>query len=371
MSDELILPNLEIQGFRAFRKLQIERLGRVNLIVGKNNVGKTSVLEALWLYANPSPRVLRELISARDEFDQPQGPRPNGSRSSPVPIGAIFHGRLADPGRTPLISIGPIGDKWRTLRLELTDQAPQSIPTGWTSTAPVDGNIPEGNRFLSRQIGDLPPKYFALSLGDEPIITLGIVESDVVTAPSVYVGSDGLDPPSTRRYWHNTTSTEHLDCITDSLRMIESRIARIDARDDASGKLVPIVLLEGSSEPITLRSMGEGMVRLFELALALVNSILPPAGGLLLVDEIESGLHYSVHEDLWTLVFKWARDLNVQVFATTHSWDCIEAFQRAACEDESSEGYLIRLGWRRDEIVATVYDEGDLAVVTRDHIEVR
>ena len=117
--------------------------------------------------------------------------------------------------------------------------------------------------------------------------------------------------------------------------------------------------------------MGEGMVRLFELALALVNSILPPAGGLLLVDEIESGLHYSVHEDLWTLVFKWAKDLNVQVFATTHSWDCIEAFQRAACEDESSEGYLIRLGWRKDEVVATVYDENDLAVVTRDHIEVR
>ena len=113
--------------------------------------------------------------------------------------------------------------------------------------------------------------------------------------------------------------------------------------------------------------MGDGMVRLFHLALALVNS----KGGILLVDEIENGLHYSVHEDLWKLVFKTARDLNVQVFATTHSWDCIEAFQRAACEDESSEGYLIRLGWRKDEVVATVYDENDLAIVTRDHIEVR
>jgi AAA15 family ATPase/GTPase len=113
--------------------------------------------------------------------------------------------------------------------------------------------------------------------------------------------------------------------------------------------------------------MGDGMVRLFNLALALVNS----KGGILLVDEIENGLHYSIHEKLWELVFKTARDLDVQVFATTHSWDCIEAFQRAACEDTSSEGYLIRLGWRRDDIVATVYDENDLAIVTRDHIEVR
>ena len=130
---------------------------------------------------------------------------------------------------------------------------------------------------------------------------------------------------------------------------------------------MPIVRLEGSSEPITLRSMGDGMVRLFHLALALVNS----KGGMLLVDEIENGIHYSVHEDLWKLVFKTAKDLDIQVFATTHSWDCIEAFQRAACEDVSSEGYLIRLGWKRDKVVATVYDENDLAVVTRDQIEVR
>jgi AAA ATPase domain len=105
MSDQLILPNLEIQGFRAFRKLKIERLGRVNLIVGKNNVGKTSVLEALRLYANPSPRVLLELISTRDEFDQPRALRPNGRRPTgrrltPGPIAALFHGRPVDPDRS-------------------------------------------------------------------------------------------------------------------------------------------------------------------------------------------------------------------------------------------------------------------------------
>lgn len=48
---DLILPSLEIRNFRGFRHLQIERLGRVNLIVGKNNIGKTSLLEALQLYA--------------------------------------------------------------------------------------------------------------------------------------------------------------------------------------------------------------------------------------------------------------------------------------------------------------------------------
>lgn len=112
------------------------------------------------------------------------------------------------------------------------------------------------------------------------------------------------------------------------------------------------------------------MVHLFQLGLALANAAHVGWSSFLLVDEIENGLHYSVHEDLWRFVFRLARELKVQVFATTHSWDCIEAFQRAAQEDPS-EGCLIRLGWKRDEVVATVYDENDLAVVTRDQIEVR
>jgi hypothetical protein len=378
MSDELILPNLEIQGFRAFRKLQIERLGRVNLIVGKNNVGKTSVLEALRLYANPSPRVLLELISARDEFDQPQGPRPNGRRPTghrpiPGPIAALFHGRPADPDRTPPISIGPIGAPYQTLLFGLTTGEQQGIQPGEPSPEDIDGDLRGGRSFVSFRIGPIPTKPLPMddlarcSRHDQ------IINSwpDFETVPHRYISNDGLDPRSSVIAWQNINLTDYHKNITESLRIIEPRIEETSANVPSANKLVPIVRLEGSPEPITLRSMGDGMVRLFHLALALVNSIYPQAGGILLVDEIENGLHYSVHEDLWKLVFKMAKDLNAQVFATTHSWDCIEAFQRAACEDESSEGNLIRLGWRRDEVVATVYDENDLAIVTRDHIEVR
>jgi AAA15 family ATPase/GTPase len=68
----LILDSLETRGFRCFRHLQIERLGRVNLIVGKNNVGKTAFLEALQLYArNGSPRLIKEFAGVRDESTLP------------------------------------------------------------------------------------------------------------------------------------------------------------------------------------------------------------------------------------------------------------------------------------------------------------
>jgi energy-coupling factor transporter ATP-binding protein EcfA2 len=375
MSSQLVLPSLEIRWFRAFRKLEIERLGRVNLIVGKNNVGKTSVLEALNLYANPgSPGVLLDLISTRDEFHQPHIPRSNGRRPTPVPIGAIFHGREAIPDRTPAISIGPIGDASKTLRVAVTTRKHRpnrvSLPAGMTSedVDEVDGLV----RWLSYQVGGQPPVMLPIDDSRrfsqyERVVTSrteALIEKSII---SCYVKANGLDPEWTARAWTSINLTDYHNDITNSLRIIEPLVAQTSANVNTIDRLVPIVRLEGSSEPITLRSMGDGMVRLFNVALALVNS----KGGILLVDEIENGLHYSIHEDLWKLVFKTARDLNVQVFATTHSWDCIEAFQRAACEDTSSEGYLIRLGWRRDDIVATVYDESDLAIVTRDHIEVR
>ena len=66
-----------------------------------------------------------------------------------------------------------------------------------------------------------------------------------------------------------------------------------------------------------------------------------------------------------------AHRLNVQVFATTHSWDCIEAFQQAAEEDHAEEAMLIRLQNRRAGVVATLFDEEDLGIVTRELIEVR
>jgi AAA15 family ATPase/GTPase len=67
----LILNSLEIRNFRCFKHLQIERLGRVNLIVGKNNVGKSTLLEALRLYAyKGSPNLIWKILQSRDESRQ-------------------------------------------------------------------------------------------------------------------------------------------------------------------------------------------------------------------------------------------------------------------------------------------------------------
>ncbi|OQX24368.1 MAG: hypothetical protein BWK80_21225 [Desulfobacteraceae bacterium IS3] len=116
--------------------------------------------------------------------------------------------------------------------------------------------------------------------------------------------------------------------------------------------------------------MGEGMNRLLGIALALVNS----KDGFLLVDEIDNGIHYSAQSDLWRLIFEGAKRMNVQVFATTHSWDCIEAFQQAATESGTDDGMLISLRQKKKtpgHVVGITIDGKELEIITRDRIEVR
>ena len=87
-----------------------------------------------------------------------------------------------------------------------------------------------------------------------------------------------------------------------------------------------------------LKSMGDGMTRIFHIILALVNA----RNGFLLVDEFENGLHWSVHPKLWNIIFRLAEDLNVQVFVTTHSQDCIRGFH-AIWKEQEEKGSFYRL----------------------------
>jgi hypothetical protein len=143
---------------------------------------------------------------------------------------------------------------------------------------------------------------------------------------------------------------------------------------------VAMARVAGRAEPVPLRSLGDGVLRAFQLAMAIERSLAKGEGPLpdyaidepmLLVDEIETGIHYSALPDVWRFVFHAARERGVQVFATTHSWDCIEAFQQAAATEPEGSAMLIRLEQKGDEHRAVLFEQGEMPIVTKSHIEVR
>lgn len=168
--------------------------------------------------------------------------------------------------------------------------------------------------------------------------------------------------------WDKVALKPEEEEVLKGLRIIAPDVERLTliGQSERQRTRIPVVKSRDLAEPIPLRSIGEGTNRLFGILLALVNA----RNGLLLIDEVDSGLHCTVHADLWRLIFEVAERLNVQVFATTHSWDCIKGFQQNLL-DKPDKGMLIRLENRRGYIVPILFDGARLGIATRQDIEVR
>ena len=175
------------------------------------------------------------------------------------------------------------------------------------------------------------------------------------------------------RFWDKIALTDNENLPIQALQLILRNAVNGVAvigddrpRTGKTGRRI-IVRLPGEPAPVPLKSLGDGAIRLFEVALALANS----RNGFLVIDEAENGIHYSIQHDFWRMILQIAHEGNVQVVAATHSWDCVRGFARAATEFEDAEGVLIRLERDDDGMRAIEYSEEELKVAAEQGIEVR
>jgi AAA15 family ATPase/GTPase len=113
--------------------------------------------------------------------------------------------------------------------------------------------------------------------------------------------------------------------------------------------------------------MGDGINRILSIVLAAVNA----DNGVLLIDEFENGLHHSVQQQLWEVIFKLSELLNIQVFVTTHSNDCISGFEEVLNQESGASGKLIRLERKTAGIRTVEFDSKELEIATDNNIETR
>lgn len=353
----LPLDSLEIRNFRCFRHLVIQRLGQVNLVVGKNNVGKTALLEALRLYASRSFTMLEDILSERTEraFEEYRQRQPQDQAKWPPSLSHLFFGRPRPKSTPPLerksdlasFSIGAL----QASRLE--------VRFGWVAPGTDLGAHPT-----------TPSQVYQINQcdgEDEEVMRLPAHQDMVVHR---FIRASGLPPQEVNTLWDEVALTAKEDVVMSFMRLLVPDIERMTLVGKVNHyERIPIVKRAASMDPEPLGSLGEGLNRMWGLAVATVKA----QDGLLLIDEVESGLHYSAQPAMWRLVFEMAARLNVQVFATTHSLDCIRAFQQAASAHQA-EGLLISLRRKRDapeEVVAVLADEEDLAYVVQSGVEVR
>ncbi len=387
-----MLTSLVIKNFRALEDFKVDKLGRVNLIVGKNNSGKSTVLEALRIYAANAQLSLLEAIAAGhdEKYRFKESDRNDADYS--FPFEDLFHGRRFPKDDSLGVEIGdPVGGQllsiqhgfyveWReSVSDEVSEEPAFRIRRKRVSGEELDGLVDEslnhalfvqkGERTTMLRLDPLTPTYRSRNSSlDLP----GGVPCSVI--PTQFISIDELADE-----WDNVALTDSQNIVKDALRLISPEFEDITFVRTESSSLPrrsfnrsAKVRLSNYDRPVSINSLGDGMLRVLQLVL----KVFPARGGFLLVDEFENGLHYSVQEKVWSLIFELAIKLDIQVFATTHSWDCIESFAKIALDRQDVEGVLFRVGRSvrasdKGKVIATVFDEEQLFNITQADVEVR
>lgn len=371
------LPDLSIRNFRGIQRLSIRRLGRVTLLGGRNGIGKTTILEAVRVYAaRAHPRALDEILDQREEI--PRTYDEDRARTESRDYTSLFHGRAVGPART--VAIGTIS--------EPTELQLQLCP--WEGLAPrqqelfIELAMLETWQFLRVRFKGEEFSVPARPVGHDPRSAelwrhynrsrrYGLLEHEGWgTLNCESLGPGIADNSTLARFWDSVALTEEEDLSLQALRVASGDIERIAVvGDEGSGirghSRRIVAKVRGHADPVPLKSLGDGATRLFAAGLALANS----RGGFLMIDEAENGIHHSLEYAFWRMVLRAAHEYNVQVLATTHSSDCVAGFARAAAEAEDIDGSYVRLDGEGDRLRAVEYTEEELQTVAEQAIEVR
>ena len=353
----LHLPSLVIKNFRGIDELTIPRLGRVTLLAGKNGVGKTTVLDAVRVWADRGQLgALEDVLNKRGDglirTDQKRG------HSVISDWYALFTARRNSPEIK--IAIGPNANSG-------------VLQIGWQAGVKLSADEPT----------ELEPDEFSGVGRLSIVVHLGgrkIYPNDAAgTAPSPStipcntLGPNGPLDEVVEQHWSEVALTLHEDRALEALNLItDVKVERVAALGPpiSNGITQPrrmMAKVTGRDYQVPLRTLGDGAMRTYAVALALAKS----SNGFLLIDEAENGIHHSVQAKFWNMVLQTAERNNVQVLATTHSWDCVVGFAKAANELEDVEGLLVRLERPPAGLRPITYDKSRLKSAAKFGIEVR
>lgn len=342
-----------VKNFRCFHNLVIGDLERINLIAGRNNVGKTALLEALFIHCgtyNPELALrinaFRGIESVKIEFGG-WGETPWDALFKDFDISQKVELEGDDEltgHRTLLLRL--IRDPKELAKLRVSVQ---HSPNGSALVSSETALVLELEYYQEeKQAG----KYHMIFDPNDPKGLRFEPISPPPPFPAFFLGARMRVPAKQEaEYFGNLESRGEHEALVEVLRIIEPRLRRIFVRIIAGEPILHGDIGLARSMPLPL--MGEGMTRLASLVLHISNA----PKGVVLVDEIENGLHHSVLFQVWQAVAKVARHFDTQVFATTHSLECITAAHRAFTEASQYDFRLHRLEKTNGEIHAVTYNQ--------------
>jgi AAA15 family ATPase/GTPase len=359
--------SFNIKNFRGFEDFTLNNIQRINLIAGKNNVGKTSLLEALFIHAGTYNPELGLRVNAFRGLDRFQV---RFSSSSPTgPWDLLF--KEFDTTKEIELTGYFENQGWHKTILRVIRQAEELSNIIHTFSQ-------EENDFNGGSFSPETTQLFGLDYipsSGEKISSYVIVDREGIHTRAVPPAAfeiiflpSRLRIPAREdadRYGQLVRHKEE-EIIRDVLQVIEPNLEKLVIIP--SGETSTIYAdITGHTQLVPLPVLGDGISRLASLALAISNA----KGGVVLIDEIENGLHHSVLEDVWKVVDLTSRRFNTQIFATTHSLEAIRAAHQAFSNSDPYNFRLHRLDRILGRIEVSTFDEETLDAAIDMDLEVR
>ncbi|WP_157758995.1 AAA family ATPase [Cystobacter fuscus] len=341
--------HLSITAFRGLRELTLEKLGRVNLLVGLNDSGKTSVLEAVSLMARP----LDQLGWVRLARQREPSPVPLRYLSSTERIRWLFppSGRPeGDPAELVIKAGG---------RLPITDLTARFKRV--VAMRPERGVRRDTGALEKETTGAELHIEFA-SAGQSHTRSFTLWPNEPTRRPDKESRGPPCEVVLAYHHWMPTLplrgySQARLQGTSEVLARLLSLIdPEIRGLEILQPEEEPVLYVTHAIHgPVPLSVYGDGIRRTLLLAESVVNA----KGGLLLVDEIETGIHVSALSGVYSWLVRSCREFDVQLFVTTHSLEAIDALLAADTTPEE-DVVAFKLGRHDGRSVAKRYGEGQL-----------
>jgi AAA15 family ATPase/GTPase len=365
VSDHFIR-EIEIRNYKLFHDFKAEGFGRVNLIGGKNNVGKTAFMEACYLsQSSDTVDLFGRLLEIRTHRDLINVLLSSGNRESY--LRTLIHDNLG-------------------IEIKLVRESHEE---------PYERKDGQGN-VIHQDMKWWSDGLVKIELAELLNIYTKFTKLDV--EPPFYHEGEEISPSYPDRYSYSDLVNK-LDANFDSTRKKFS-LHYISPYSNSNQELEEIIgqskllnkydqlntflyntfgvlsidiiknkpMLKTENEYINLSQFGQGIKSFINY----IGSLSLLENTQIFIDEIENGIHYTNFDKLWEIILTISKEQNVQVFATTHSKEMIESYARVAKKLEDDDIRFIELGRdKQDRIQSIVLDRKSLEFELNQNHEVR
>jgi AAA15 family ATPase/GTPase len=349
-----MITKLTLKNFRGFQDFDLDGVRQVTLIAGANNVGKSTILESIFLFMDRnSSDVFLKLNTFRGVKEFNNSPK------------MVWEPLFFDMNSTKTISVSLlIDDKLQTVTVNRDETFSISSIAATVMTdvqLPTANNYPLKFTFESGKKNDI--SHFLPTQGG-----IALIQQKPVTTkspPAQYLGSKIPQNASVLSEWFGNIELngKKEECIK-VLKMLDPRIN--DLSVIVIGGLSGVYADIGLPSRLSINMLGDGMNKLMQIALVMLSN----PGSVVLIDEIENGFHYSFFPKLWEQIGKLAEETKCQVIITTHSYECISGATMLATKSPNLFRY-VRLDRSNGIVAAKLFENDSFEYAIKNEMEVR